>query len=103
MAAVTCPGCQERGRRIATLEGRVAELEALERDLTARLRAGATNSSLPPLANPPGAPKPLAETPTGRKPRRSAWAAGACWRGKPRRGRGSWRGCRCGGSALWGR
>jgi hypothetical protein len=44
MATVTCPGCQERDERIAALERRVAELEALARDLSARLGTNATNS-----------------------------------------------------------
>ena len=68
MAAVTCPGCLERDARLAALERRVAELEALVRDLTARLSINATNSSTPPSANPPQAPKPVAKTPTGKKP-----------------------------------
>jgi transposase len=61
MATVSCPGCQERDERIAALERRVAALEA-------RLATNATNSGLPPSANPPGAPKPVTKTPTGRKP-----------------------------------
>jgi transposase len=68
MAEVTCPGCLERDERIAALERRVAELEALVRDLTARLGANATNSSTPPSANPPQAPKPVTKKPTGKKP-----------------------------------
>src|SRR5947209_8383091 len=68
MATVTCPGCLERDRRIAALETRVAELEALVRELTARLGTNAPNSSTPPSANPPNAPKPVAKAPTGKKP-----------------------------------
>ncbi len=41
MATVTCPGCLERDERIAALERRVAELEALVRDLSARLGVNA--------------------------------------------------------------
>ncbi len=67
MAAVTCPGCRERDERIATLERRVAELEATVRDLTARLGTNATNSGTPPSANPPGAPKPVTKKPTGKR------------------------------------
>ncbi len=52
MDASVCPGCCERDRRIAELERRVAELEA-------RLGTNSSNSSLPPSANPPGAPKPV--------------------------------------------
>jgi len=65
---VTCPGCVERDERIAALERRVAELEALVRDLTARLGTNASNSSTPPSANPPQAPEPVVKTPTGKKP-----------------------------------
>jgi transposase len=68
MAEVTCPGCLERDERIAALEARVAELEALARDLTDRPGGNATNSSVPPSANPPGAPKPVTKKPTGKKP-----------------------------------
>jgi transposase len=68
MAEVTCPGCLERDRRIAELERRVAELEALVRDLTARLGANASNSSIPPSANPPQAPKPVVKKKSKRNP-----------------------------------
>jgi transposase len=50
------------------LEQRVAELEALARDLTARLGINSSNSSVPPSANPLDAPKPVVKKPTGRKP-----------------------------------
>jgi transposase len=68
MATVSCPGCQERDERIAALERRVAELEAVVRDLTARLGTNATNSGTPPSANPPGSPKPVTKKRTGNKP-----------------------------------
>src|SRR6266542_4657603 len=61
MAERACPGCRQ-------LQRRVAELEALVRDLHARLGQNATNSSLPPSANPPAAPKPVVKEPTGRTP-----------------------------------
>jgi transposase len=59
MDAPVCPGCRERDARIAELERRVAELEAQVRELLARLGRNASNSSLPPSANPPGAPAPV--------------------------------------------
>jgi transposase len=68
MEPVTCPGCLERDERIAVLERRVAELEALVRDLTARLNTNATNSGTSPSANPLGAPKPVAKKRTGKAP-----------------------------------
>src|SRR5438067_5578911 len=60
MSQPGCPGCEEMQRR-------VAELEALVRDLQARLGLNATNSSLPPSANPPAAPKPVTKAPTGKR------------------------------------
>lgn len=63
-----CPGCRERDARIAALERRVAELEALVRELLARLNKNASNSSVPPSANPPQAPPPVTKEKTGRKP-----------------------------------
>jgi transposase len=56
-----CPGCRK-------LQRRVAELEALVRELQARLGINSTNSSLPPSANPPQAPKPVSKELTGRSP-----------------------------------
>lgn len=61
MGRASCPGCR-------ALRQRVAELEAIVRDLQARLGLHAANSSLPPSANPPAAPKPVIKEPTGRAP-----------------------------------
>jgi transposase len=61
MEAPACPGCRELLRR-------VAELEALVRDLQARLGTNASNSSLPPSANPLQAPKPVVKPKSKRKP-----------------------------------
>jgi len=68
MEVPACPGCRERDQRIAALERRVAELEVLVRDLTARLGTNSGNSSLPPSANPPGAPKPVVKKKSKRRP-----------------------------------
>ncbi len=56
-----CQGCRR-------LQRRVEELEALVRELQARLGTNSTNSSVPPSANPLDAPKPVTKEPTGRKP-----------------------------------
>jgi transposase len=66
MDATACPGCLAHLARIAELERTIAELERTiavqERriaDLEARLNVNSTNSSVPPSANPLGAPKPV--------------------------------------------
>lgn len=56
-----CPGCQRRDLVIADLLRRVAALEE-------RLKANSSNSSIPPSANPPGAPTPVHKKKSGRKP-----------------------------------
>ena len=61
MGIPECPGCR-------ALTQRVAELEAIVRELQARLGTNSGNSSVPPSANPVGAPKPVQKKPTGRKP-----------------------------------
>lgn len=61
MAEPECQGCRE-------LQRRVAELEALVRELQARLGRNSSNSSQPPSADPPSAPAPVVKKPTGKKP-----------------------------------
>lgn len=52
MAKPDCSRCRELEQRIEVLEG-------LVRELTAKLNANSTNSSIPPSANPPSAPPPV--------------------------------------------
>lgn len=84
--ALGCPGCRQRERRIAELERQVADLKAQMQRLRQRIRrmvadfkgklkeartrrqANSSNSSIPPSANPPGAPKRIPKQPTGCKP-----------------------------------
>jgi transposase len=82
MDGPACAGCRERDAiiaelraRIVTLEQRLAEQDRrlAEQDqrlaeLESRLKTNSSNSSLPPSANPPSAPKPPAKPSTGRKP-----------------------------------
>jgi transposase len=60
MDGPSCEGCRR-------LEARVAELETVIRELQARLKQDATNSSLPPSANPPHGRKPVEKKKTGRR------------------------------------
>src|SRR5262249_34210873 len=64
------PGCRHGARWRTELEAalrRIAGLEALVHELRLRLDQNASNSSIPPSANPPGAPKPVVKTRTGRR------------------------------------
>lgn len=67
MSEASCPGCVQREAVIEALQERVDELERQVKDLQARLGANASNSSLPPSANPPQAPPPVVKKRTGRK------------------------------------
>jgi len=67
MEAPLCAGCRERDARLAALERQVAELQTQVRELTARLGTNSGNSSLPPSANPLGAPKPVVKKKSKRR------------------------------------
>src|SRR5689334_2529984 len=67
MSEPVCPGCVERDGIIAALLRRVQELEQRVQELERRLGQNASNSSLPPSANPPSAPPAVVKRPTGRK------------------------------------
>jgi hypothetical protein len=55
--SASCTGCQQRDEIIADLRQRLHAAQARIRQLEAQLGRNATNSSVPPSANPPGAPK----------------------------------------------
>lgn len=70
-----CSGCRQRDRRIAELERQsarkdatIAQLKAQQRQVKTRTQPNASNSSVPPSANPVDAPKPVVKKPTGRSP-----------------------------------
>jgi transposase len=67
MEAPSCPGCRQRDATIAELRQRLVGLGKRIRELEAQLGRNATNSSLPPSANPLGAPKPSTKKSTGRR------------------------------------
>ncbi len=68
MGSSECSGCRACDLRIAELERRNAELEQRVAALEARLGTNSSNSSLPPSANPLGAPKPVVKKKSKRKP-----------------------------------
>jgi transposase len=68
MDEATCPGCRKRDEIIARLQERLATLEQRVRTLEEQLGKNASNSSLPPSANPPQPPKPVVKQPSGKKP-----------------------------------
>src|SRR5260370_22112607 len=68
MAEPTCPGCRERDALFAALLGRTRALEERVRELEARLGQNSSNSSIPPSANPLGAPKPVVKKKSRRRP-----------------------------------
>jgi transposase len=68
METPACAGCRKRDAENARLEARMAALEEEVRQLKGLLGRNASNSSVPPSANPPAAPKPVVKEKTGRKP-----------------------------------
>lgn len=68
MDASSCPGCRQRDEIIARLQQQLATLTDRVRILEEQLAKNASNSSLPPSANPPQAPKPVVKPPSSKKP-----------------------------------
>src|SRR5215210_444045 len=62
-----CSGCLERDARLADLERRLIESERRLAELEARLKTNASNSSMPPSANPLDADKPVKKKKSKRK------------------------------------
>jgi transposase len=74
MDASDCPGCRARDVAIAELQervaagaARIADLQKRIVTLEARLGTNSSNSSVPPSANPPGAPRPVVKKKSKRK------------------------------------
>lgn len=67
VASADCPECARLRERVAQLEGLVARLEATVATLRDRLDNHSGNSSIPPSANPPHAPRPASKPKSGRK------------------------------------
>ena len=67
MEASSCPGCRQRDEIIARLQRQLTTLTERVRVLEEQLAKNASNSSLPPSANPPQAPKPVVKQPSGKK------------------------------------
>lgn len=68
MDVSSCPGCRQRDESIARLQQQLTVLTDRVRSLEEQLKKNASNSSLPPSANPLQAPKPVVKKTSGKKP-----------------------------------
>ena len=71
----SCPECGQLRAALNEALGQldearkqIADLQAEIHELRSQLNRNSSNSSSPPSVDPPGAPKPVIKTPTGRKP-----------------------------------
>ena len=71
----SCPECgklraalNEALGQLDEARKQIADLQAEIHELRSQLNRNSSNSSSPPSVDPPGAPKPVIKTPTGRKP-----------------------------------
>jgi transposase len=68
MKDIECQGCRERDALIQQLRQELQTLREEVRQLRELINRNASNSSLPPSANPADAPKPVVKKPSTRKP-----------------------------------
>ena len=68
MPVASCPECGQLRAELDKARKLIAQLQAELHELRAQLKRNSSNSSSPPSVDPPGAPKPVVKTPTGRKP-----------------------------------
>lgn len=68
MKEVECQGCRERDALVQQLRQELHALREEVRQLRELIGKNASNSSLPPSANPSNAPKPVVKKPSTRKP-----------------------------------
>ena len=64
----SCPECGTLRTALEQARQQIAQLQAEVRELRAQLNRNSSNSSSPPSVDPPGAPKPVIKTPSGRQP-----------------------------------
>jgi transposase len=64
----SCPACAQLRAALDEARKQIADLQAELHDLRCRLNRNSSHSSAPPSVDPPGAPKPVVKTPSGRKP-----------------------------------
>ena len=64
----SCPECGKLRVALEQAQQEIARLQAELHELRCQLNRNSSNSSVPPSADPPGAPKPVVKTASGRKP-----------------------------------
>lgn len=63
----SCPECSQLRAALDEARKQIADLQTKLHELQSQLNRNSSNSSSPPSVDPPGAPKPVVKTPTGRK------------------------------------
>ena len=63
-----CPECAQLRAALDGARKQIADLQAELHELRCQLNRNSSNSSSPPSVDPPGAPKPVIKTPSGRQP-----------------------------------
>jgi transposase len=67
-AGMACPECEKLRAALDQAQQQIARLQAELHELRCQINRNSSNSSSPPSVDPPGAPKPVVKTASGRRP-----------------------------------